>query len=90
MCAAVTHYDRQENTILLDKSGIINYIHKTRIISLIFLAHIRATFIGDDELLDNFNIRVGHTLVLRNVILNFFFIINILSISGSSFYINPS
>ncbi|CAF2523589.1 unnamed protein product [Rotaria sp. Silwood2] len=50
MCAAVTHYDRQENTILLDKS-----------------AHIRATFIGDDELLDNFNIRVGHTLVLRNV-----------------------
>ncbi|CAF1019855.1 unnamed protein product [Adineta steineri] len=50
MCAAVTHYDRQENTILLDKSG-----------------HIRATFIGDDELLDSFNIRVGHTLVLRNV-----------------------
>ncbi|CAF3451018.1 unnamed protein product [Rotaria sp. Silwood1] len=50
MCAAVTHYDRQENTILLDKS-----------------AHIRATFIGDDEVLDNFNIRVGHTLVLRNV-----------------------
>ncbi|CAF0873443.1 unnamed protein product [Rotaria sordida] len=50
MCAAVTHYDRQENTILLDKS-----------------AHIRATFIGDDELLDSFNIRVGHTLVLRNV-----------------------
>ncbi|CAF0835046.1 unnamed protein product [Adineta ricciae] len=50
MCAAVTHYDRQENTILLDKSG-----------------HIRATFIGDDEKLDSFNIRVGHTLVLRNV-----------------------
>jgi len=50
MCAVVTHYDPQENTILLDNS-----------------AHIRATFIGDDELLDNFNIRVGHTLVLRNV-----------------------
>lgn len=50
MCAVVTQYDRQENTILLDKT-----------------AHIRATFIGDDELLDSFNIRIGHTLVLRNV-----------------------
>lgn len=29
MCAAVTHYDRQENTILLDKSGI-NPLTKTK------------------------------------------------------------
>ena len=50
MCVAVTHYDRQENTILLDQTG-----------------HIRATFIGDDEMFDNYNIRVGHTLILRNV-----------------------
>lgn len=26
MCAAVTHYDRQENTILLDKSGTNIYL----------------------------------------------------------------
>ncbi len=69
MCAAVTHYDRQENTILLDKSGInsFNSQTKTKPEFCFFVAHIRATFIGDDELLDSFNIRVGHTLVLRNV-----------------------
>lgn len=33
----------------------------------VILGHIRATFIGDDESLDSYNIRVGHTLVLRNV-----------------------
>jgi hypothetical protein len=65
MCVAVTHYDRQENTILLDKTSITFLIN---LMNFIFhLAHIRATFIGDDELLDNFNIHVGHTLVLRNV-----------------------
>jgi len=68
MCTAVTHYDRQENTILLDKSGLNNCLYQfNKIFFLVFLAHIRATFIGDDELLDSFNIRVGHTLVLRNV-----------------------
>ncbi|CAF1118516.1 unnamed protein product [Adineta steineri] len=71
MCAAVTHYDRQENTILLDKSGIEQMKKYSLYFSIkylfIFQGHIRATFIGDDELLDSFNIRVGHTLVLRNV-----------------------
>lgn len=65
MCAAVTQYDRQENTILLDKSGSIFSFELFQ--KIFYLAHIRATFIGDDELLDSFNIRIGHTLVLRNV-----------------------
>lgn len=90
MCAAVTHYDRQENTILLDKSGMIHYGHPFSIHFSFPSGHIRATFIGDDESLDSYNIRVGHTLILRNVIP----IANLSLLhsfpSGSSIHINSS
>lgn len=69
MCVAVTQYDRHENTILIDRTGFLSKKEKAKSFSSFFFVsgRIRASFIGDDESWDNLNIRIGHTLLLRNV-----------------------